>query len=72
MGCSAVGVSTESLTCHLQETGCLFDLESDACEHHNVGAENTEVRDALIARLDIYESLSATILIKVRSIAIPY
>lgn len=67
MGCSDIDISDEALACHTMSTGCLFDLKTDACEHRNVGDENTEVRDYLISRLDYYQSIAGPILINAGS-----
>jgi len=67
LGCSEVVISDEALTCHLRETGCLFNIAQDSCEHMNVGGEYPKVRAEMSARLDYYQSVAATILINAGS-----
>jgi len=63
LGCSDIDVSDEALVCYKMESGCLFDLKTDACEHRNVGDENVAVRNLLLGKLDYYQSIAAPILI---------
>jgi len=63
LGCASSEVSDNSLYCHLEETGCLFNMDLDACEKQNVGDQYPEVRANLIDRLDYYQAKSAPILI---------
>jgi len=61
--CAEAEVAPNSLHCHLAESGCLFNLDLDACEKSDVGDQYPDIRAHLIERLDYYQSQAAPILI---------
>jgi len=58
LGCGQLPSDINSFKCYGSETGCLFNLEEDACEFYDVGDEYPEIRDQLMERLDYYASTS--------------
>lgn len=43
-------------TCYLEETGCLFNLDTDPSELNDVGDEHSELREYFMKRLDYYSN----------------
>eukprot|EP01084_Bolivina_argentea_P127822 226025_1 len=53
LGCDEY-VDSNSIGCHLNENGCLFDIENDPCEYTNLVDEYMDVAKQMIHRLDFY------------------
>ena len=64
LGCHELSEDSTALDCHEKETGCLFDLESDACERYDVGEAFPEQREFMISRLEYYRQVSPPALIR--------
>ena len=55
LGCSEYDGDFNSAVCAYTEHGCLFNLEVDPCEVHNLGDEYPEIRDFFIDRLSWHQ-----------------
>merc|ERR1712173_31673 len=56
-------INADSIGCHLEESGCLFDLQTDPCEYTNLATVNPDILDAMIQRLDYYAQKATSPLI---------
>ena len=55
--------TTNALGCHLEENGCLFDIDTDPCEYNNLADEYPDIVAKMVHRLDFYEKKATTPLI---------
>eukprot|EP00484_Ammonia_sp_Unknown_P020596 CAMPEP_0197053618 /NCGR_PEP_ID=MMETSP1384-20130603/27844_1 /TAXON_ID=29189 /ORGANISM="Ammonia sp." /LENGTH=667 /DNA_ID=CAMNT_0042486549 /DNA_START=2482 /DNA_END=4485 /DNA_ORIENTATION=- len=62
LGCEEL-VSSNAVGCHLEETGCLFDLSLDPCEYNNLAEAYPEVVQQMVATLDNYQRKATPALI---------
>ena len=61
--CGVLPEDYTSYDCYQQDTGCLFDIESDPCEYYDVGEQYADVRASMIDRLDEYVNIMPRALI---------